>query len=64
MPSSCERTPLPLAALGALSIALFTNSLVVTVLFPFAPVMVASFGVTDDEAKLGQVYLFSVGKFV
>lgn len=46
-------TPLPLAALGALSIGLFTNSLVVTVLFPFAPVMVASFNVTDDEAKLG-----------
>ena len=46
-------TPLPLAAIGALSVGLFSNSLIVTILFPFAPIMVASFDVTDNDAKIG-----------
>lgn len=48
-----HRNPLPRGPFGAIVIMYFTNSLSQTILFPFAAVMVQSFGVTDDPAKLG-----------
>eukprot|EP00271_Cylindrocystis_brebissonii_P022046 TRINITY_DN8260_c0_g1_i1.p1 TRINITY_DN8260_c0_g1~~TRINITY_DN8260_c0_g1_i1.p1 ORF type:complete len:613 (-),score=123.45 TRINITY_DN8260_c0_g1_i1:941-2779(-) len=52
-PSACPTSPLPLPALVALSSALFVHSLVVTVLFPFAPVMVESFHVAENAEQSG-----------
>lgn len=46
-------TPLPIGALAAIGVALFTNSLIITVLFPFAPLIVEYFQVTSDEADVG-----------
>eukprot|EP00897_Mesotaenium_endlicherianum_P007118 jgi/Mesen1/6434/ME000033S05720 len=48
-------TPLPMGPMAALSVALFSNSLSMTFLFPFVPIMVASFHVTDDQAKVGSL---------
>lgn len=48
-----HRNPLPRGPFGAIVIMYLTNSLSQTILFPFAAVMVQSFGVTDDPAKLG-----------
>eukprot|EP00270_Netrium_digitus_P021134 TRINITY_DN890_c0_g1_i1.p1 TRINITY_DN890_c0_g1~~TRINITY_DN890_c0_g1_i1.p1 ORF type:complete len:528 (-),score=117.54 TRINITY_DN890_c0_g1_i1:139-1674(-) len=56
-------TPLPLAAMAALSLALFANSLSTTILYPFAPVMVAQFKVTDDPAKIGYFAGFLASAF-
>ncbi|GJP39628.1 hypothetical protein CLOM_g23979 [Closterium sp. NIES-68] len=45
--------PLPRGPVMAICIMYFTNALAPTILFPFLPLMVASFAVTDDPTKLG-----------
>lgn len=47
------KSNLALGHFAAISVMYFTNSLSQTILFPFAAVMVSSFNVTDDPAKLG-----------
>ncbi|CAI5982964.1 unnamed protein product [Closterium sp. NIES-64] len=45
--------PLPRGPVVAICVMYFTNALAPTILFPFLPLMVASFHVTDDPTKLG-----------
>ena len=52
-PASGPPTKLPWRPFVSICAMYLTNSLSQTILFPFAAVMVASFGVTDDPAKLG-----------
>lgn len=56
-------TPLPLGPMTALSVALFSNSLSLTFLFPFVPVMVKSFHITDDETQVGYYAGFLLSSF-
>ena len=56
VPPAKPITPLPIGALAAIGIALFTNSLIITVLFPFTPLIVEYFEVTTDEADVGWVH--------
>lgn len=52
-PASGPRAKLPWVPFVSICAMYLTNSLSQTILFPFAAIMVASFGVTDDPAKLG-----------